>query len=137
MIREESKSNQTKRLVSQQDGPDKKTGFELKTYSVAQIMQNFMPKCAAPAFDPKSYSVKKFVNGSVSFGVWLCLLPAMTTWWAIQGLFNLQVQILRTFVLTFFPDLKEDIQSKTVKAYEQTKEAVEPVVESIKSTAIR
>lgn len=79
---------------------------ELKTFSVKDILLNFVPQTAADAvLDPSSVTTGKLVSRSVSFGAWLCLLPLICMSWCVQKVFHMQVSLLQSVVLTMFPDL--------------------------------
>lgn len=83
-MKEEEKKNLGGEPVTP-DGSAPRPGFELKTYSVKEILLNFVPERATfgveHLLDPKTYTAKNLIQGSVSFGVWLCLLPLMCTFW--------------------------------------------------------
>ena len=52
-------------------------------------------------------------------------------------MFNIQVCIVKTILLTIFPDLPTDIKEKTDLAIKNTKQAVQPMVGVLKTAAIR
>ena len=113
--------------------------FGLQTYSVKEILTRFVPERARQNtlnLD-NLLSMDSLMSRSVSFGTWLCLLPLITTVWCVQTCFNLQIRIVRSIILTIFPDLSRDLKTTTQRAIERTKDAVEPMAGILKTAVVR
>ena len=124
---------QTDTIEETPNGIDDKSHCELKTYSVKDILMNFVPdnasETANKVLDPQNWTSDKIANKSVSYIQWLCMLPLICTCACVQKVFKLQVSIIQAFLLKLFPDLPQKV--------DKTKDLVQPMFGAIKTTAFR